>query len=173
MATQSSARKAGAGKATPTGATAAEGADLLRLHHLRPAAGAKTARTRVGRGEGGKRGKTAGRGTKGSKARGSVAANLEGGSLPMHMRMPKIRGFASRSRTEYQVVNLDKLADLYPEGGEVTPLDLAARGAVRRGRPVKILGTGKASAAWQVSAHAFSKSATEKITAAGGSVNEP
>jgi large subunit ribosomal protein L15 len=172
MATQSSATKAGAAKATPAGEATAEGADLLRIHHLRPARGAKTARTRVGRGEGGK-GKTAGRGTKGSKARGSIAANLEGGSLPMHMRMPKLRGFVNRSRVEYQVVNLDKLAALYPDGGEVTPLDLAARGAVRRGRPVKILGTGKATAAWQVSAHAFSKTATEKITAAGGSVNEP
>jgi large subunit ribosomal protein L15 len=172
MATKSSARKAGAGKASPAGAATAEGAELLRVHHLRPAPGAKTARTRVGRGEGGK-GKTAGRGTKGSKARGRIPNNLEGGNLPMHMRLPKIRGFANRSRVEYQVVNLDRLAALYPDGGEVTPLDLAARGAVRRGRPVKILGTGKATAAWQVSAHAFSKTASEKIAAAGGSVSEP
>jgi large subunit ribosomal protein L15 len=165
-------------KASTTNAPAegaAEGGEAsrrpLRMHHLRPAPGAKTPRTRVGRGEGSK-GKTAGRGTKGSKARGSIPVGLEGGALPLHMRLPKMRGFASRNRVEYQVVNLYALAELYPDGGEVTPADLAAKGAVRSGRPVKILGTGDATAAWQVSADAFSTSASEKITAAGGSVTK-
>jgi large subunit ribosomal protein L15 len=144
----------------------------LRLHHLRPAPGAHKARTRVGRGEGGHRGKTAGRGTKGSKARDQIPTNLEGGALPMHMRIPKIRGFKNRFKVEYQVVNLDRLARLYPEGGQVTVEDLAAKGAVRAGRPVKVLGDGEATAAWQVAAHAFSRSAVEKITAAGGSVTK-
>ncbi len=142
----------------------------LRIHHLRPAPGAKTARTRVGRGEGSK-GKTAGRGTKGSKARGSIPHNLEGGSLPLNMRLPKLRGFVNHFRVEYQVVNLDRLVTLYPEGGDVTVEDLVAKGAVRSGRPVKILGTGEATVALQVSADAFSQSATDKITAAGGSVD--
>jgi large subunit ribosomal protein L15 len=164
MASQPKAKKAPAGEA-------ASGGHLLRVHHLRPAPGAKTARTRVGRGEGGK-GKTAGRGTKGSKARGSIPTKLEGGAIPLYMRLPKIRGFASRNRVEYQVVNLDKLAALFPDGGEVTPAALVAKGAVRSGRPVKILGTGDAPVAWRVSADAFSKSATDKITAAGGSVDE-
>lgn len=144
----------------------------LRLHHLRPAPGAHKSRIRVGRGESGRRGKTAGRGTKGSKAREQVPSNLEGGALPFHMRIPKIRGFKNRFKVEYQVVNLERLAALYPEGGQVTVEDLAAKGAVRSGRPVKVLGTGEATAAWQVTAHAFSKSAVEKITAAGGSVTE-
>ena len=141
----------------------------LKVHHLRPAPGAKTARTRVGRGEGSK-GKTAGRGTKGTKARYQVPARFEGGQMPLHMRVPKLRGFKNPFRTEYQVVNLDKLTELYPEGGEVTVEDLVAKGAVRKGELVKILGRGEAGAKLQVSAHAFSASAREKISAAGGSV---
>ncbi len=143
----------------------------LKLHHLRPAPGAKTAKTRVGRGEAGK-GKTAGRGTKGTKARSQVPARLEGGQMPLHMRLPKLKGFRSPFRVEFQVVNLDKLSDLYPEGGEVTPVDLAAKGAVRPKAPVKILGGGEIGVAVQVSAHAFSASAKKKIAAAGGSTTE-
>jgi large subunit ribosomal protein L15 len=141
----------------------------LKLHHLRPAPGANTPKTRVGRGEAGK-GKTAGRGTKGTKARNQVPANFEGGQMPLHMRLPKLKGFHSPFRVEYQVVNLDRLSALYPDGGEVTAADLAEKGAVRPGRPVKILGDGEAAAAFQVSVHKFSKSAREKIEAAGGSV---
>jgi large subunit ribosomal protein L15 len=144
----------------------------LKPHHLRPAPGAKTAKTRVGRGEAGARGKTAGRGTKGSKARGAVSARFEGGQMPLHMRLPKLKGFRNPFRVEFQVVNLDKLASLYPKGGDVTVEDLVAKGAVRAGRPVKVLGTGEISTALQVSAHAFSGSAKEKIAAAGGSANE-
>jgi large subunit ribosomal protein L15 len=144
----------------------------LKPHHLRPAPGAKTAKTRVGRGEAGARGKTAGRGTKGSKARGSVSARFEGGQMPLHMRLPKLKGFRNPFRVEYQVVNLDRLLSLYPDGGDVTVEDLVAKGAVRAGRPVKILGAGEVSVALQVSAHAFSTSAKEKITAAGGSTTE-
>ena len=144
----------------------------LKPHHLRPAPGAKTAKTRVGRGEAGARGKTAGRGTKGSKARGAVSARFEGGQMPLHMRLPKLKGFRNPFRVEFQVVNLDKLASLYPKGGDVTVEDLVAKGAVRAGRPVKVLGTGEISTALQVNAHAFSGSAKEKIAAAGGSANE-
>jgi large subunit ribosomal protein L15 len=148
-------------------------ADLpLKPHHLRPAPGAKTAKTRVGRGEAGARGKTAGRGTKGSKARGTVSARFEGGQMPLHMRLPKLKGFRNPFRVEYQVVNLDRLVSLYPEGGDVTVEDLVTKGAVRAGRPVKILGAGEVSVALQVSAHAFSTSAKEKITSAGGSTTE-
>jgi large subunit ribosomal protein L15 len=148
-----------------------EGAPL-KPHHLRPAPGAKTAKTRVGRGPAGARGKTAGRGTKGSKARGTVSARFEGGQMPLHMRLPKLKGFKNPFRVEYQVVNLARLTALYPEGGTVNIDDLVDKGAVRAGRPVKILGTGEVSAALQVSAHAFSTSAKEKITAAGGSATE-
>jgi large subunit ribosomal protein L15 len=144
----------------------------LKPHHLRPAPGAKTAKTRVGRGRAGARGKTAGRGTKGSKARGTVSARFEGGRRPLHMRLPKLKGFKNPFRVEYQVVNLDRLAALYPSGGAVTVDDLVAKGAVRPGRLVKVLGTGEVATAFQVSAHAFSSSAREKITAAGGSVTE-
>ena len=143
----------------------------LKVHHLRPAPGAKTARTRVGRGQGSK-GKTAGRGTKGTKARYQVPAGFEGGQMPLHMRLPKLRGFKNPFRTEYQVVNLDRLSELYPDGGEVTVEDLVAKGAVRKGQLVKVLGTGEAGAALQVSAHAFSGSARDKIAAAGGSATE-
>jgi large subunit ribosomal protein L15 len=148
-----------------------EGAPL-KPHHLRPAPGAKTAKTRVGRGRAGARGKTAGRGTKGSKARGTVSARFEGGQMPLHMRLPKLKGFKNPFRVEYQVVNLARLSALYPEGGTVSIDDLVDMGAVRAGRPVKILGTGEVSVALQVSAHAFSTSAKEKITAAGGSATE-
>jgi large subunit ribosomal protein L15 len=140
----------------------------LKLHHLRPAPGAKTAKTRVGRGGGGK-GKTAGRGTKGSKARGQIPARFEGGQMPIHMRLPKLKGFTNPFRTEYQVVNLDRLSALYPEGGTVDPSDLAAKGAVRSGEPVKVLGGGDVSVALQVTAHAFSAAAKDKLEAAGGS----
>jgi large subunit ribosomal protein L15 len=139
----------------------------LKLHHLRPAPGAKTAKTRVGRGGGGK-GKTAGRGTKGSKARGQIPARFEGGQMPIHMRLPKLKGFTNPFRTEYQVVNLDRLSSLYPDGGAVDPAGLAAKGAVRAGEPVKVLGGGDVSVALQVTANAFSSSAKEKIEAAGG-----
>jgi large subunit ribosomal protein L15 len=143
----------------------------LRLHHLRPAPGARTARTRVGRGEASK-GKTAGRGTKGTKARARVPASFEGGQMPLHRRLPQLKGFSNlRFKTTYQVVNTGRLAELYPEGGDVTPEDLAAKGAVRAGEPVKVLGTGDVSAPLRVSAHAFSASAKEKITAAGGTVS--
>ena len=143
----------------------------LKVHHLRPAPGAKTAKTRVGRGEGSK-GKTAGRGTKGTKARYQVPDRFEGGQMPLHMRLPKLRGFKNPFRTEYQVVNLDRLSELYPQGGEVTVEDLVAKGAVRKGQLVKVLGTGEASVTLQVTAHAFSASAKDKITAAGGSATE-
>ncbi len=144
----------------------------LKVHHLRPAPGAKTAKTRVGRGEGGKRGKTAGRGTKGSGARKNMPQNFEGGQMPLHMRIPKLRGFKNPFRVEYQVVNLSRLDELFPEGGSVGVEDLVAAGAVRAGLPVKILGTGDISVAVQLSAHAFSASAKEKIAAAGGSTTE-
>ena len=140
----------------------------LKLHHLRPAPGAKTAKTRVGRGEGSK-GKTAGRGTKGTKARYQVPARFEGGQMPLHMRLPKLKGFKNPFRVEFQVVNLDKLSQLFPDGGEVTPGSLVEKGAVRDNLPVKILGGGQLDVSLQVSAHAFSASAAEKIAAAGGS----
>jgi large subunit ribosomal protein L15 len=144
---------------------------MLKLHHLRPAPGAKTARTRVGRGEGSK-GKTAGRGTKGTKARYQVPDSFEGGQMPLHMRLPKLRGFTNPFRVEYQVVNLDRIGELFPDGGDVTVDTLVAKGAVRAGRPVKVLGTGDIAVAVSVSAHKFSASAKEKIAAAGGSVTE-
>ncbi len=145
---------------------------ILKPHHLRPAPGAKTAKTRVGRGEGSK-GKTAGRGTKGTKARYQVSAAFEGGQMPLHMRLPKLKGFKNRFRVEYQVVNVEDLARLFPGGGTVGPEDLAAAGAVRPDRPVKVLGNGDLSGVTLiVSAHRFSGSAKEKITAAGGSVTE-
>jgi len=140
----------------------------LKLHHLRPAPGAKTAKTRVGRGEGSK-GKTAGRGTKGTKARYQVPSSFEGGQMPIHMRLPKLKGFNNPFRVEFQVVNLDRISDLFPEGGTITVDDLVAKGAVRDGHPVKVLGQGDVSVAVQVSANAFSASAREKIEAAGGS----
>jgi large subunit ribosomal protein L15 len=139
----------------------------LKLHHLRPAPGAKTAKTRVGRGEGSK-GKTAGRGTKGTKARYQVPAAFEGGQMPLHMRLPKLKGFKNPFRVEFQVVNLHRLGELFHEGGTVSIADLVAKGAVRKNEPVKVLGQGDISVAVQVSANAFSASAKEKIEAAGG-----
>ncbi|MCW2854484.1 MAG: rplO [Marmoricola sp.] len=143
----------------------------LKLHHLRPAPGAKTAKTRVGRGEGSK-GKTSGRGTKGTKARYQVPVAFEGGQMPIHMRLPKLKGFRNPFKVEFQVVNLDRLGALFPQGGEVTVADLVAKGAVRKGQPVKVLGDGDIAVAVQVSANKFSASAKEKIAAAGGSATE-
>ena len=140
----------------------------LKLHHLRPAPGAKTAKTRVGRGEGSK-GKTAGRGTKGTKARYSVRPGFEGGQMPLHMRTPKLRGFKNPFRVEFQVVTLDKLGALVPDGGDVTVDALVAKGAVRKGLPVKVLGQGDISVAVSVTVDAYSASAKQKIEAAGGS----
>ena len=140
----------------------------LKLHHLRPAPGAKTAKTRVGRGEASK-GKTAGRGMKGTKARYQVTVGFEGGQVPIHMRLPKLKGFKNPFKVEFQVVNLDKLSEHFPAGGDVTVDDLVAKGLVRKNQPVKVLGTGEITVAVNVKANAFSSSATEKISAAGGS----
>ena len=142
----------------------------LKVHHLRPAPGAKTAKTRVGRGEGSK-GKTAGRGTNGTKARYQVPAGFEGGQMPIHMRLPKLKGFRNAFRVEFQVVNIAKLAELFPKGGDVSIDDLVAAGAVRKGSPVKVLGNGDLSGVkLNITANAFSSSAADKIAAAGGSV---
>jgi large subunit ribosomal protein L15 len=143
----------------------------LKVHHLRPAPGSNKPKTRKGRGEASK-GKTAGRGTKGTKARSTVPVGFEGGQMPLIRRLPKLKGFKNRNRVEYQIVNVEKLGELFPQGGAVTPEDLAAKGAVRAGRPVKVLGSGDISVAVQVKAHAFSGSAKEKIAAAGGSAEE-
>ena len=144
----------------------------LKLHHLRPAPGAHKAKTRVGRGEASK-GKTAGRGTKGTKARAQVRLGFEGGQMPLHRRVPKLKGFSNAGfRTTYQVVNTGRLAELYPEGGDVTPENLVTRGAARRGELIKVLGTGDLSVALRVTAHAFSATAARKIEAAGGTVTE-
>jgi large subunit ribosomal protein L15 len=143
---------------------------VLKVHHLRPAPGAKKDRTRVGRGEGSK-GKTAGRGTKGTKARYQVRIGFEGGQMPLHMRTPKLRGFKNPFRVEYQVVNLDKLAELYPSGGDVTISDLVAKGAVRNNEKVKVLGDGDIAVKLNVTVDKVSGSAEAKIVAAGGSIN--
>ncbi|WGW10882.1 50S ribosomal protein L15 [Saxibacter everestensis] len=143
----------------------------LKVHHLRPAPGSKTAKTRVGRGEGSK-GKTAGRGTKGTKARYQVPHGFEGGQTPLHMRLPKLRGFKNPFKVTFQVVNLDKLTSLYPDGGDVTVENLVEKGAVRANQPVKVLGTGELSVKLNVKVHAYSSSAVEKINAAGGSASE-
>ncbi|PHV65626.1 MULTISPECIES: 50S ribosomal protein L15 [Actinomycetes] len=140
----------------------------IKLHHLRPAPGSKTEKTRLGRGEGSK-GKTSGRGTKGTKARKNVPAGFEGGQMPIHMRLPKLKGFKNRNRVEYQVVNIGDIARLFPEGGTVGVDELVAKGAVRKNELVKVLGEGELSVAVQVSANKFSSSASEKIAAAGGS----
>lgn len=142
----------------------------LKVHHLRPAPGAKTAKTRVGRGEGSK-GKTSGRGTKGTKARYQVPARFEGGQMPLHMRTPKLKGFKNPFRTEYQVVNVAMLAKLFPAGSTVDVAALVAAGAVRKGQPVKVLGQGDIAIALKVTADKFSESAVAKITAAGGTAN--
>jgi large subunit ribosomal protein L15 len=144
-------------------------AQVLKVHHLRPAEGSKKARQRVGRGEGSK-GKTAGRGTKGTKARNTVRPGFQGGQLPLHMRAPKLRGFKNPFRVEYQVVNLEKLAELYPTGGDVTVSDLVAKGAVRKNEKVKVLGDGDIAVKLTLSVDKVSGSAEQKIVAAGGSV---
>ena len=143
----------------------------LKLHHLRPAPGAKTAKTRVGRGEASK-GKTAGRGTKGTKARYQVPVAFEGGQMPIHMRLPKLKGFKNPFKVEFQVVNLDRLAELFPQGGQVGPAELVEAGAVRKNQPVKVLGDGEISVKIQITADKFSASAKEKIAAAGGTATE-
>ena len=144
----------------------------LKLHHLRPAPGAHKARTRVGRGEASK-GKSAGRGTKGTKARAQVPAGFEGGQMPLHRRVPKLKGFSNAGfRTTYQVVNTGRLAELYPEGGDVKPENLVAKGAARSGELIKVLGTGDVSVALRVTAHAFSATAARKIEQVGGTVTE-
>ena len=144
-------------------------AAAIKIHDLRPAPGAHKAKTRVGRGEGSK-GKTAGRGTKGTKARYQVRAGFEGGQLPLHMRLPKLRGFKNPFRTEYQVVNLDRIQELFPSGGDVTVAELVAKGAVRKNQPVKVLGNGEITVKVNVTVDKASASAIEKIKAAGGSV---
>ena len=164
-AKKSAAKKAPAKKADES----ASRPGVLKVHHLRPVPGAHTPKTRVGRGEGSK-GKTAGRGTKGTKARNTVRIGFEGGQMPLHMRTPKLRGFKNPFRVEYQVVNLEKLAELYPKGGEVTVGDLVAKGAVRKNEKVKVLGNGDISVKLTVSVDKVSGSAEQKIVAAGGSV---
>ena len=143
----------------------------MKVHHLRPAPGSHTPKTRVGRGEASK-GKTAGRGTKGTKARYQVPAAFEGGQMPLHMRLPKLKGFKNRFRVEYQVVNLDRLAEVFPDGGDIGVDALVEKGLVRSGQLVKVLGDGELSAKLNVTAHKFSASARDKITSAGGTVNE-
>ena len=143
----------------------------LKVHHLRPAPGAKTAKTRKGRGEASK-GKTSGRGTKGTKARYQVPARFEGGQMPLHMRLPKLKGFTNPNKIEFQVVNVAMISKLFPQGGEITVADLVAKGAVRKGQKVKVLGQGDIAVVVKVSADAFSDSARDKIVAAGGSATE-
>ncbi|MFT3717017.1 MAG: 50S ribosomal protein L15 [Gordonia sp. (in: high G+C Gram-positive bacteria)] len=143
----------------------------IKLHHLRPAPGAKTEKTRVGRGEGSK-GKTAGRGTKGTKARKNVPAGFEGGRMPIHMRLPKLKGFKNRNRIEYQVVNVGDIAKLFPKGGDISVDDLVNAGAVRKNRLVKVLGDGDLSVKVNITADKFTGAAKEKITAAGGTATE-
>ena len=147
-----------------------EKSQILRLHHLRPAKGAKKDKTRKGLGEGSK-GKTAGRGTKGTGARTTTRLGFEGGGVNLVMRTPKLRGFKNPFRVEYQVVNLEKLTELYPKGGAVTISDLVAKGAVRKNKPVKVLGNGDLSGKLEISVDKVSESAKTKIEAAGGSVN--
>ena len=163
------AKKPAAKKAAPKKDAPASRPGVLKVHHLRPVPGSNTAKTRVGRGEGSK-GKTAGRGTKGQKARYQVKAGFEGGQMPLHMRTPKLRGFKNPFRVEYQVVNLERLAELYPKGGDVTIGDLVAKGAVRKNEKVKVLGTGDISVKLNVSVDKVSGSAEQKIVAAGGTV---
>jgi len=169
-AAKAPAKKAPAKKAAPKADVAEPREQVLKVHHLRPAPGAKKDKTRVGRGEGSK-GKTAGRGTKGSKARNNIRPGFEGGQLPYHMRAPKLRGFKNPFRVEYQVVNLDKLAELYPKGGDVTVADLIEKGAVRKNERVKVLGNGDIQVKLNVAVDKVSGSAEQKIVAAGGSVN--
>lgn len=143
----------------------------IKLHDLRPTKGANTAKTRVGRGEASK-GKTAGRGTKGTKARKQVSAAFEGGQMPLHMRLPKLKGFKNPARVVFQVVNVSDLETAFPKGGDITVADIVSAGLVRPKQPVKVLGNGEISVAVNVTADKFSKSAVEKIQAAGGSTTE-
>ncbi|MFK4788907.1 MULTISPECIES: 50S ribosomal protein L15 [Microbacterium] len=166
---KAAAKKPAAKKAPAKAEAPASRPQVLKVHHLRPVPGAHTAKTRVGRGEGSK-GKTAGRGTKGTKARYSVRPGFEGGQMPLHMRTPKLRGFKNPFRVEYQVVNLDKLSELYPAGGDVTIADLVAKGAVRKNEKVKVLGNGDITVKLNVQVDKVSSSAEQKIVAAGGSV---
>ena len=163
------AKKPAAKKAAPKADAPASRPGVLKVHHLRPVPGSNTAKTRVGRGEGSK-GKTAGRGTKGTKARNTVRVGFEGGQMPLHMRTPKLRGFKNPFRVEYQVVNLEKLAELYPQGGDVTISDRVAKGAVRKNEKVKVLGNGDIAVKLTVAVDKVSGSAEQKIVAAGGSV---
>ncbi|MDR6142576.1 large subunit ribosomal protein L15 [Microbacterium foliorum] len=162
-------KKPAAKKAAPKKDAPASRPGVLKVHHLRPVPGSNTAKTRVGRGEGSK-GKTAGRGTKGTRARNTVRVGFEGGQMPLHMRTPKLRGFKNPFRVEYQVVNLEKLAELYPKGGDVTIGDLVAKGAVRKNEKVKVLGNGDIAVKLTVAVDKVSGSAEQKIVAAGGSV---
>lgn len=146
-------------------------ADILQMHDLKPAPGANKDRIRVGRGEGSK-GKTSGRGDKGTKKHYQVRPGFEGGQLPLYMRLPKLRGFKNPFKKEYQVVNVAALAELFPQGGEITVADLVAKGAVRNGFPVKVLGDGEVSAAYTLKGVKASASAKSKIEAAGGSISE-
>jgi large subunit ribosomal protein L15 len=141
---------------------------MIKAHHLRPAPGAKKTKTRKGRGEASK-GKTAGRGTKGTRDRNTVRAGFEGGQMPLQIRLPKLRGFKNQFRTEYQAVNIERLNELFPAGGDISVADMVEKGAVRQGRPVKVLGGGTIDVALNVTAQAFSKSTVEKLEAAGGS----
>lgn len=166
---EATAKKPAAKKAAPKADAPASRPGVLKVHHLRPVPGSNTAKTRVGRGEGSK-GKTAGRGTKGTKARNTVRVGFEGGQMPLHMRTPKLRGFKNPFRVEYQVVNLEKLAELYPQGGDVTISDLVAKGAVRKNEKVKVLGNGDIAVKLTVAVDKVSGSAEQKIVAAGGSV---
>lgn len=169
-AAEKAAPKAAAKPAAKKAEEKTEKSQILKLHHLRPAKGAKKEKTRKGLGEGSK-GKTAGRGTKGTGARTTTRLGFEGGGVNLVMRTPKLRGFKNPFRVEYQVVNLDKLNDLYPKGGKVTVADLVAKGAVRKGEPVKVLGNGDLSVKLEVTVDKVSESAKTKIEAAGGSVN--
>ena len=144
---------------------------VIKLHDLKPAPGSKKAKTRVGRGEGSK-GKTAGRGTKGTKARKNVPATFEGGQMPIHMRLPKLKGFRNRFRTEYAVVNVGDIAKAFPQGGTIGVDDLVGKGLVRKNVLVKVLGDGKLAVKVDVTANKFSGSAREAITAAGGTATE-
>ena len=168
-AKKATAAKAPAKKAAPKADAPASRPGVLKVHHLRPVPGSNTAKTRVGRGEGSK-GKTAGRGTKGQKARYQVKVGFEGGQMPLHMRTPKLRGFKNPFRVEYQVVNLERLAELYPTGGDVTIASLVAKGAVRDNEKVKVLGNGDIAVKLTVAVDKVSRSAEQKIVAAGGSI---
>ena len=172
-AAKATAAKKPAAKAAAKPAEGAEKVSTLKLHHLRPAEGAHKKKIRVGRGEGGKRGKTAGRGTKGTGARYQVPLHFEGGQTPIHMRIPKLRGFKSPFKVYFQVVNVGQIAELFPKGGKVTKADLVELGAVRKNQPVKVLGDGEISVKLTiVDADRVSQSAKTKIEAAGGAVNE-